>query len=169
MVTKEDVKRTLDCVYIRKQIKFASILFVIFELILLITLISEYSGDIKATLFSIVFFSVVVVLFFGVPIICLLCKYRSIVNNYEKYDEYEVVLDTPKWVKFQGGIRSGRAYRYIVTFTTKNNQTITTKTRALWSDGALQVFDKFHYDGRKVKILYDEQKDKVYVLGKTNG
>lgn len=167
MVTKEDVKRTLDCVYIRKQIKFASILFVIFELILLITLISEYSGDIKATLFSIVFFSVVVVLFFGIPLIYCACKHRSIVNNHENYDLYEVVLDTPKWVKFQGG-RGGRAYRYIVTFTTKNNQTITTKTSALWSDGVFPVFDKRDYDNKKVKILYDEQKDKVYVLGKVN-
>jgi len=165
MVTKEDVKKTLDCVLIRKQIKIVSIFFVIFELILLITLISEHSGDIKETLFSIVFFSVVVVLFFGIPLICFSCKHRSIVNNHENYDEYEVILDTPKWVKFQGG-RGGRAYYYIVTFTTKNNQTITTKTSALWSDGVFPVFDKRDYDNKKVKILYDEQKDKVYVLGK---
>lgn len=169
MVTKEDVKKTLDCVLIRKPIKFVLISFAIFELVVCITVMAEHSGDIKATLFSLVFLSLIVMLFFGIPLICLLCKHRSIVNNYKKYDVYEVVLDVRKRARFTGYNRDGRAYYYIITFTTKNNQTITTKTRALWSDGPLPVFDIRHYDNQKVKILYDEQKDKVYVLGKVKG
>ncbi|MBR6637286.1 MAG: hypothetical protein IKK96_00340 [Lachnospiraceae bacterium] len=165
MVTKEDVKKTLDCVFIRKTIKVGLIFLAIAELFTYISIMIQYRENIMKGFISATVPGVMFLIFFAIPCICCFCKYRSIVNNYKNYDVYEVVLDTPKWVKFQGG-RGGRAYRYIVTFTTKHNQTITTKTSALWSDGVFSVFDKRDYDNKKVKILYDEQKDKVYVLGK---
>lgn len=168
MVTKEDVKKTLDCVFIRKTIKVGLIFLAIAELFTYISIMIQYRENIMKGFISATVPGVMFLIFFAIPCMYSFYKHRSIVNNYKNYDVYEVVLDTPKWVKFQGGIRSGRAYRYIVTFTTKDNQTIATKTRALWSDGIFPVFDKRDYDNKRVKILYDEQKDKVCVLGKVN-
>lgn len=163
-VTKEDVKNSMQCKFLKYGTKYAFIGLAIVELIMFICIIVQ-AEDFKSGLLQFVVVFVMANVFMAIPFLIYFAMYRSIVNKYERYDVYEVLLDKPKRV-WAFGHRGGYAYCYNITFTTKSNQVVTTKTKALWSDGAFSIYDKRDYDQGRIKILYDEKTGKVVVLGR---
>ena len=69
MVTKEDVKKTLDCVFIRKTIKVGLIFLAIAELFTYISIMIQYRENIMKGFISATVPGVMFLIFFAIPCI----------------------------------------------------------------------------------------------------
>jgi len=164
MVTKEEVKNSMECMYLRRGLKlYLTGIAIFWALAFLMLVLSSENLVIGLSGFGIVVLLSVVL--FSPFIFFIYLRYKKIINNYENYDVYEVILDEPK-VYYGLGRRGGRIFYYNITFTTKDEKAVTTKTKPLWSESAFAFYDRRDYDKGKIKILYDERTGKVIVLGR---
>ena len=86
-----------------------------------------------------------------------LYRYLELVRNYEKYSVHSVVLSQP---------HTSMLYKNSVYFTVSIDSRAAADTSPLFSDSWLSVFTLNEYAGSTVRVLYDEEKGKVYLIDK---
>ena len=86
-----------------------------------------------------------------------LYRYWELVANYQKYTVHSVVLSQP---------HTSMLYKNSVYFTVVIEGRAAADTSPLFSDSWLSVFTLDEYAGKTVRVLYDEEKGKVYLIDK---
>jgi hypothetical protein len=102
---------------------------------------------------------------FGIVFLILACitlgQNKKVLNHYEQYEVYSVLLDAPV---------VSRAYKrfsyFILRFDGKNGQIIC-NTSPIWGHTDADLFPLADYRDEYVDILYDPKGNKAYILGLT--
>lgn len=154
MVTKEMIKNSMEAKWRRRFV----VMFVILIAICVPFIWGTVGNDESlADMIKIV----------GVPMIPLFLillyetmRYFVLFLHRDSYEIYEVLLDRPT---------TSLLYRGCVYFTvdidTKSGMGIFRKTKPIWSDYPFSKFKAWEYMNSKIHIAYDEERDKMIILG----
>ncbi len=154
MVTKEMIKNSMEAKWRKRFI----VMFVI-----LIAICVPFIGGIFCSdkSFADMIKSLVVSM---IPLLLILLyetvRYFMLFLHRKDYEIYEVLLDRPTtsfWYR-------GCVY-FTVDIDTKSGIGIFRKTKPLWSDYPLSKFKAWEYMNSKIHIAYDEERDKMIILG----
>ncbi len=154
MVTKEMIKNSMEAKWRERFVVMFAILIAICVPFILVTV---GNGESLTDMIKIV----------GVPMIPLLlillyetvCYFMLFLHRRD-YEIYEVLLDRPTtsfWYR-------GCVY-FTVDIDTKSGMGIYRKTKPIWSDHPLSKFKAWEYMNSKIHIAYDEERDKMIILG----
>lgn len=154
MVTKKMIKKSMEAKWRKRFIVMFAVLIAICVPVILGTV---GNGESLADMIKILV----------VPMIPLLlaCLYEAVryfmlFLHCDSYEIYEVLLDKPT---------TSLVYRGCVYFTvdidTKSGMGIYRKTKPIWSDYPLSKFKAWEYMNSKIHIAYDENRDRIIILG----
>ena len=158
------VKNGIECRWRLKQAKTYAIIFLIIPIFVLVSAFFSTSGS---TLDALSLWEVIggslgyTLLAYGLVflpfIIYQLYRRQQIIKNYPKCTVHTVVLDKPhtSWV-----------YKNSVYFTVMINGHTAVNTAPLFSDSWLSSFTLDEYSGKTVRVLYDAESQKVYLIDK---
>ena len=158
------VKSSIECRWRLKQAKTYAFIFLIIPIFVLASASFSASGSTLDALSlweviggSLGYTLIAYGLVFLPIIIYQLYRRQQIINNYPKYTVHTVVLDKPhtSWV-----------YKNSVYFTVMINGNTSVDTAPLFSDSWLSSFTLEEYSGKTVRVLYDAEKRKVYLIDK---
>lgn len=164
--SKEEIKNSVECQW-RKIL--AKQLFSIYLIVLIASLFIPFIITVKYDIkyLGIVFIiwlccMLVIGIFFGCFILYYVIKYKYLLKNYEKFDTYEVVLDT---------LSTSYAYKasiyYTVTFVYEG-KTKRIDTNPYFSSAFFSKFSPEDYNNKKVIGLYDNNLEKFYIIKKVD-
>lgn len=157
MVTKEEVKASVEYKWWGRQWKLLTGLYVfILIAVLVLTFLTTLSQDevwsvlgILAVVYGVVF--IPFVLFY-------IWRQWELVHRCDNYEKYQVKLDQPA---------TSRRYRsavfYHVLFRDNAGNWVRLDTRPLFQDGAFSVCSLEEYNNQTVEIFYDSEKERVIV------
>ena len=162
MITKDIVKSSMEAKWRMNQLKMYIAIPGIFLLfIAFVGVISGlHHGDFALSFEITGIVMLVFALMFLPFVLFALYKYRALFKNLNDYEIYEVRLDHPGTSYWYRG-----AIYYTVTIETKAGYRVSMDTKPLWSGGAFASFRLDEYNNKKIKIAYNEQTDKMMVLG----
>lgn len=162
MITKDIVKSSMEAKWRMNQLKMYIAIPGIFLLfIAFVGVISGLQHGDFALSFEITGIVMLVFALMFLPFVLFaLYKYRALFKNLNDYEIYEVRLDHPGTSYWYRG-----AIYYTVTIETKAGYRVSMDTKPLWSGGAFASFRLDEYNNKKIKIAYNEQTDKMMVLG----
>ena len=161
---RETVKNGIECRWRMRQIKTYGCLFLLIPLFtLFIAMLSAPGAKLNpddiaeavgwSTGYMLILYSIIWLPF----VLYNLYRYRQLINNYANYTVHTVVLDKP---------HTSFLYKNSVYFTVCVGGKTTVDTAPLFSDGLFSAFTLEEYAGKTVRVLYDEEKGKVYLIDK---
>ena len=120
------------------------------------------SDNMVAALLAGVILSLVFGILFLIMVLKSLGQNKKLVNQYDRFDTYSVVLDTPVTSK------SHRRFAYFVLrFLDKDGNQVICQTNPIFGFVDSELFPLSEYRDRNVDVLYDAKHNKVYVIGLT--
>ena len=166
MITKEQIKNSMDAKWRRSQIKiYSAILGGILVFMLFVALFSALKhGDFSLSfevsgICAIVF----AVIFAPFPLFSLY-RYRELFRNLDEYRVYTATLDHPSTSHLYRG-----AIYYTVILRTPDGFTIQTDTKPLFSSGAFATFPLEEYNNQTATVAYKESEDLLVILDMQKG
>ncbi|MDE7385069.1 MAG: hypothetical protein K2M84_04855 [Anaeroplasmataceae bacterium] len=169
MYSQVELKHCLECRWRIKQVKYyCGILGFLFALSMIFALIAfvvnidkvEQTGTVAGICFLTATIFIVTIFCTLLPfIIYSFNDYKKILRLSQNSSLYKVILDHPN-TSFS---YRGHVY-YTVRFMTEDMKSISSDTKAMWSDFFL-AFPMSEYNNKEVEILYNEEYDRVIVLG----
>ena len=161
----QTVKSSIECRWRFKQVKTYGSLFLIGPLFtLLIATFSAIGTTLDpSSIWEVIgwttgYMSILYGIIFLPMMLYSLCRYRELVKNYPNYSVHTVILDKP---------HTSVLYKNAVYFTVSIAGHGTADTSPLFSDAFFSTFTLNEYAGKTVRVLYDEEKGKVYLIGKS--
>lgn len=91
-----------------------------------------------------------------------LMKNKMLVKNYDRFDTYSVLLDTPVASKTYRRFSS-----FVLRFDDKNGSQVICQTNPIFGLSDTELFPLAEYRDQYVDVLYDPKSNKVYVIGIT--
>lgn len=164
MITKQEIKNSLDAKWRLKQIFLYCGLSIFIIIVLGVEMLFSISDvtdkEISKSIISVLFTTTIFIsLIFIIPLMYQLFQYFRLFKDIDKYGKYEVVLDHPE-VSYM--------YRHSVYY----NIELTTKTGNRVQLDTLPMFSSFSmncsledYNNKTVYLLYNEEKEKMCILG----
>ena len=157
MVTKEEVKASVEYKWWGRQWKLLTGLYVfILIAVLVLTFLTTLSQDevwsvlgILAVVYGVVF--IPFVLFY-------IWRQWELVHRCDSYEKYHVKLDHPATSR-----RYRSAVLYRIRFQDNAGFWVKLDTRPLFQDGAFSVCSLEEYNNQTVEIFYDSEKERVIV------
>lgn len=156
MVTKEMMNNSIEATLRKRNIRILLIGFTVLFFVYLGIYISS------GLPFDSIFF-ILLVLIFGICggfVLFQWLYYHSLFSNIEGYKLYEVMLDRPT----ASYLYKGYVY-FTITIESEEGIRIYRKTKALWSDYIGSKYKVWEYMNSKVWIAYNEERDRLVVLG----
>ncbi|MBO5111481.1 MAG: hypothetical protein J6D21_12300 [Clostridia bacterium] len=166
MVTKEQIKSSLDAKWQMSQTKiYSAILGGILIFLLLIALVSGASYGNFALSFEVsgICAAVFAVIFAPFPLYSLY-RYRELFRGLEEYRVYTTTLDQPNTSHLYRG-----AIYYTVTLRAPDGSATKTDTNPLFSSGAFASFPLEEYNNQTVTVAYKESEDLLVILDMQKG
>lgn len=161
MLTTERIKDSMECRWRVQRAKACGIFGILTTVVILIFMLSRgTAGNMSATLLAGGVFAGGYCLAFAVIAGYSLLQNRKLLNNYTQYEHHTVLLETP--ISARGNRRFSY---YIVQFTAKSGREIVIRTHPLWINASEGMFPVRDYTGKKVEVLYDPKRRKIYVIG----
>lgn len=156
MVTKEMIENSMEATLRKRNLRylligFAILFFVYFGILLC-------SGPLPKIVWITVLIS-----FFGICggfVLYQWIRYRMLFFDREEYELYEVMLDRPT----SSYLYQGYIY-FTVMIETQSGMKIFRKTKAIWCDYFWSRYKAWEYMNSKIWIAYDEERDRMVVLG----
>lgn len=155
MVTKEMIENSIEGVIRKRNIRFLLIGFTIMFMVYFGILVNS---GISMKLFLPML--LLCILIFSGFVFYQWIRYRLLFSNMEAYEKYEVMLDRPTSSYYPEG-----SVYFTITIETKSGMRIFRKTKALWSDFFGSKYKAWEYMNAKIWIAYDEERDRLVVLG----
>lgn len=154
MITKEKIQNSIEARWRKRLIAYCGACIGLYVFVVLTAVINHKSlADSPGGLA----FPGLVLL---IPFFYEIVRYFMLFSRVENYEIYEVLLDRPT---------TSFWYRGCVYFTVgidlKRGIGIFRKTKPIWSDHFLSKFKAWEYMNSKVQIAYDDEKDRMIVLG----
>ena len=154
MVTKEMIKNSMEAKYRKSHLKICLImygvaLFGVFGVWACNEPFSELFREVGAYIVA-----------FGLLGCYDGIRYLMLFWRRKSYGIYEVLLDRPtsSWI-FKGCVY------FTITIELKSGIGIIRRTKAMWSDHPFSKFKAWEYMNSKIHIAYDEERDKMIILG----
>jgi len=166
MVTKEQIKNSLDAKWRLSQIKiYSAILGGILVFLMFVALFSGAThGDFPLSFeVSGICAAVFTVIFVPFPLYGLYC-YRQLFRGLEEYRVYTTTLDHPSTSRLYRG-----AIYYTVTLRTPDGFATQADTKPLFSSGTFATCPLEDYNNKTVTVAYKESEDLLVILGKQKG
>lgn len=166
MVTKEQIKNSMDAKWRLSQVKiYSAILGGILAFMLFVALFSALKhGDFSLSFeVSGICAAVFAVIFAPFPLYSLY-RYRELFRNLDEYRVYTATLDHPSTSHLYRG-----AIYYTVTLRTPDGFTTQTDTKPLFHSGAFATFPLEDYNNKTVTIAYKESEDLLVILDMQKG
>ena len=145
-----------------QQAKSYGVFWILVTVVILLFMLGRgTSGNLGAALIVGGLLSAVFGIVFLIMALTTLGKNKKVLKNYEHYETYSVLLDTPVVSKAYK-----RFYYFVLRFEGKNGQIICS-TSPMWGFTENDMFPLSQYRDQYVDILYDPKGNKAYVLGLT--
>ena len=161
MTMLERIFMSVEYRWRNQQAKSYGVFWILVTVVIMIFMLGRgASGDFMAALLT----GGILSLLFGVVFLIMalktLGKNKKLVKNYDQYDTYSVLLDTPVASK------SYRRFAYFVLrFNDKDGSQIICQTNPIFSFAEAGLFPLSEYRDQYVDILYNPKKNQVYGLG----
>ena len=160
----ETVKNGIECRWRMRQIKTYGCLFLLIPVFTLVIAMFSATGakldfdDFAETIgwstgYMLILYSIIWLPF----VLYNLYRYWQLINNYADYTVHTVVLDKP---------HTSFLYKNAVYFTVSVPGHGYVDTSPIFSDGLFSSFTLDEYAGKTVRVLYDAEKQKVYLIDK---
>lgn len=169
MYSQEELKQCLECKWRLKQVKyylgilgFSFAVGMIFALVVFVVNIDKFEniGTVAGICFLTAAVFVLTIFLTLLPfIIYSFNDYKKIIKLSQNASFYKVILDHPNTSFYY----RGHIY-YTVRFMTEDMKSFSSDTKPMWSDFFLS-FPMSEYNNKEVEILYNEEEDRVIVLG----
>lgn len=161
---KETVKSGMECRWRMRQVKTYGSLFLIIPLFTLLIAIFTATGTTfdSTTVWEVIGWTIgYMTILYGIIflpfVLYSLYRYWELVINYQKCAAHTVVLSQP---------HISMLYKNAVYFTVSIAGHGTADTSPLFSDSWFSIFPLDEYAGKSVRVLYDKEKGKVYLIDK---
>lgn len=151
-MTKVNITESMEGKWRKLHIVLYSIFLFILLFVILVGVLSRFTPLIIAVMFPAM----------GVTgaLTYEIVQYVRLIKHVEDYEVYEVLLDRP----VTSFLNRGNVY-FMVGFKLKCGTTIMRKTKPIWSDFPLSLFQAWEYTNAMVDVAYDENRDRMVVLG----
>ena len=157
MVTKEMIENSMEGTVRKLNLRYLTICFSVVFFVFLIIFLSV--GSLPIILWITMFAAIFCIC--GSFLLYQWLQYRKLFANMEDYELYKVLLDRPTYIHTR---YNGFVY-FTITIETNSGMKIFRKTKALWSDSGGSQYKAWEYMNSHVWIAYDEERDKMVVLG----
>ena len=163
MVTKEQIKTSMDAKWRLSQVKiYSAILGGILVFLLIVALFSALKhGDFSLSFEVSGICAIIFTIMFAPFPFYSLYRYRELFRNLDEYHIYTATLDQPSTSHLYRG-----AIYYTVTLHTADGFTIKADTKPLFSSGAFATFPLEEYNNKTVTVAYKENEDFLIILKK---
>ncbi len=166
MMNEINIKESCEYKWRMHQVKLYAILCgitAIVSFVLSLLALIEFEDAAKAFENFAMTFAVCVIIFCGVFIPFIIYYYskaRYLIKNYENFTLHTVMLDRPStsW-QYRGSIY----YSVMIEAEDGRHQV---DTSPIFSNGFYGLFDLGEYNNQSVRVLYDSERDRAYVIDK---
>ena len=162
--TVDEIKNSVEYQWRKNQVKLYLLIWLVIVCVTIIPIIASIR-DFDLLVVGIVSWLIVVVVFgllFGTFALISYGKMRYLLKNYQRFNSYEVVLDK---------VSTSYAYRGAVYYTVTVNYEGLSKnadTNPYFSSLAMSKFTCEEFNNKKVVGLYDDERNKFYVVKKVD-
>ena len=161
MMTLERIFGSIEYRWREQQAKSFGVFWLLTAIVIMLVMLTR-GGDLVASLIV----GGALALLFGIVFLIMIAlslgKNKMLVRNYDRFEVYSVLLDSPVVSK------SYRRFSYFVLrFTDKDGTQVICQTNPIWGFNETDLFPLAAYRDRYVDVLYDRAHNKVYVIGLT--
>lgn len=161
MMTLERIFGSVEYRWREQQAKAYGVFWLLITGVIMLIMLAK-GGNIGASLLA----GGALSLLMGIVFLCFVAnslgKNKKLVKNYDRYEVYSVLLDSPVVSK------SYRRFSYFVLrFRDKDGTQVVCQTNPIWGFQETDLFPLPDYRDRYADILYDRAHNKVYVIGLT--
>ncbi|MBQ9120888.1 MAG: hypothetical protein IJY12_00830 [Clostridia bacterium] len=166
MVTKEQIKNSMDAKWRLGQIKTYSVILggILVSLLCFALFSGILHGDLALAFEVTGIYALLFIIIFAPFPLYNLYRYRKLFHHPEEYHLYTAVLDRPNTSYFYRG-----AIYYTVTLHTPDGFTRQANTKPLFSGGALASFPLDKYNNQTVTVAYKENENLLVILDEQKG